>query len=62
MNFRKPHMWLTDKYNVQDGSHVHLSRWVQAYGKQPVWMHMDIALGNMVNKHVLARKLREWSL
>ena len=46
-------MRLTDKYNGRDGPHMQLSNWVQAYGKQPAWMHMNFALGNMVNKHVL---------
>lgn len=51
--FGKPRVRLADKYNGRDGPHAHLSRWVQAGGKQPVWMHMNFVLGNTVNKHVL---------
>lgn len=42
-----------NKNNGWDGQRVHLSRWVQAYGKQPAWMHMSFTLGNMVNNQVL---------
>lgn len=62
MYFGKAHMWLIDKYNVRDGPCTHMSEWVEAYGKQPMQMHMDLALGNTVNKHVLGRQLHERSL
>ena len=59
MHFGNPKMRLINKYN---GPCMHLSRWVKAYGKQRVRMHMDFALGNTVNKHVLGGKWHERSL
>lgn len=57
--FGKPIVRLADKYNGRGGSRTHLSRWVQAYGKQPTRIHMSYVLGNTVNKHVLGGKMRE---
>lgn len=54
--FEKPIVQLADKYNEQDGLHAQLSRWVQAYGKQLVQMHMNFTLEDVVNKHVWGGK------
>lgn len=47
---------LAARYNGQDGLRVHLSRWVQTYGKPPALMRMNFAMGIMDNKHVLGGK------
>lgn len=60
--FEKPMVRMVDKYTGWDGLCAHLSRWVQAYGKQPAQMHMNFALGNTVNKHVLGGQMHERSL
>lgn len=51
--FEKPIGWSVGRYNGRDSPHAHLSRWVQAYDKQPMRMHMNSMMGNMITKHVL---------
>lgn len=50
--FGKPRVRLDDKYNGEDGLHLHLSRWVHAYGKQLFWLQINFALGDTINKNV----------